>query len=99
MNMMANMMKQAGNMNMNEKDLQDLANPEALADVMKQMGSMGSDTDMGMIANMVKKMGGAGGLENMAKNMGLGSGGRMMNRMNQRERLKKKLADKKGGGK
>jgi hypothetical protein len=99
MNMMANMMKQAGNMNATEKDLQDLANPEALAEVMKQMGSMGSDTDMGMIANMVKKMGGAGGLENMAKTMGLGSGGRMMNRMNQRERLKKKLEEKRNNQK
>ena len=96
MNMMANMMKQAGNMKGGDKDLDGLANPEALADMMKQMG-MGSkdgDFDMGAIAEMVKKMGGAGGLDGMSKMMGLGSSGRMTNRMSQRERLKKKLEEK-----
>lgn len=79
-----------------DKDLDGLANPEALADMMKQMG-MGSkdgDFDMGAIAEMVKKMGGAGGLDGMSKMMGLGSSGRMANRMSQRERLKKKLEEK-----
>ena len=83
MNMMSNMMKKAGKGSVNEGDLSDL---------MKKMG--GSAEDMELFTTMMKEMGGSGGLNNMAKAMGLGSGGRMSNRMSQRDRLKKKLEER-----
>jgi formiminotetrahydrofolate cyclodeaminase len=96
MKMMANMMKQAGG-----KSAMD---PSMMADMMKKMGGLGGigkdkdgnpDIDVDamteMMSTMMKQMGG-GNLGAMMSQMG---GGRAANMSSTKERLKKKLAEKK----
>jgi general stress protein YciG len=100
MKMMANMMKQAGGLG--GKGAMD---PEMMADLVKKMGGMsGMKTDKdgnpdfdigamtGMMSEMMKQMGGG----NMGAMMSQLGGGRAGNMASTKERLKKKLEEKKG---